>query len=519
MRKFYFILSFFIPFILTAQTAPSIQWQKTLGGSQEDVARSIQQTSDGGYIVAGQTWSSDGDVALNHGLIDYWVVKLNSNGDISWKKSLGGSSGDVANSIQQTSDNGYIIAGYTYSKDGDVTLNHGISDCWIVKLNEMGDIQWQKSMGGSKGEGAMDIKQTSDDGYIIAALSNSNDGDLTTNHGNNDFWIIKTDSNGNIQWQKSLGGSKSDIPHSIQQTSDGGYIVAGSTEDAVDGDITESYGKRDSWIVKLNSNGNIQWQKTMGGIGDDHVQSIRQTSDGGYITAGGSTQSITDTILTYPQIPNYWIVKYSNTGEMQWQKRYGGSLNEGAIDIQETNDGGYTILGTSSSSDGQVIMNHGKFDYWIVKINNTGTIQWQKSLGGTGDDMASNIQKTSDGGFIISGHTSSNNGDITKNQGDRDYWIVKLAPEQREASNVIKIKLTPILYPNPARDFIYVERLPTDVPTEITITDMAGRKIFSQKYQEEKIRINTAAFPQAAYVIQVKIKDELIFSEKIIIRK
>lgn len=521
MRKLYLILSFFVMSILTAQTTPFIEWQKSLGGSDNDIPRSIQQTSDGGYIMAGDTSSTDGDIIKNQGYTDAWIIKLNSNGNTQWQKTLGGSKTDFAQSIRQTSDGGYIIAGTTHSKDGDVTANHGNGDIWLVKLDANGNMQWQKSLGGSKVDIGQDIRQTSDGGYIIAGSSQSSDGDLSLNHGGFDYWVIKTDSNGNIQWQKSLGGSGHDLSNSIQQTSDGGYIVAGNIE-AAGGNITESFGKEDYWVIKLDSYGNTLWQKTIGGIGDDYASDIQQTSDGGYIVAGSSTHATIGATPNYPGTNNYWIVKLSDIGDIQWHKLFGGSISEQAYSIQQASDGGYIIAGHSKSNNGQVTINHGKADYWVIKINGTGELQWQKSLGGLGEDVATCIQQTADKGFIISGYTESNDGDITGNHGQHDGWIVKLSPEQSktpEVPIVLPTLLYPILYPNPAKDFIYVDHLPVDVPTEIEITDMAGRKIFSQKYQEEKIKINTSAFASEAYLVQVKIKTVIIISEKVIINK
>ena len=232
--------------------APAIEWQKCLGGTSEDIAYSIQQTSDGGFIVAGETLSNDGDVSGNHGGRDAWVVKLNSSGDIIWKKCLGGTDHDFAYSIQQTSDGGFIVAGLTGSNDGDVSGNHGGSDAWVVKLNSSGNILWQKCLGGTDGDYANSIQQTSDGGFIVAGETESNDGDVSGNHGGFDSWVVKLNSSGNIEWQKCLGGTGWDWENSIQQTSDGGFIVAGYTN-SNDGDVSGNHGSKDYWVVKLTN--------------------------------------------------------------------------------------------------------------------------------------------------------------------------------------------------------------------------------------------------------------------------
>ncbi|MBO8140214.1 MAG: T9SS C-terminal target domain-containing protein [Thermosipho sp. (in: Bacteria)] len=344
----------------------NIKWQKALGGSNNELAYSIQQTSDGGYIVAGNTNSNDGDVSGNHGNFDYWVIKLDNSGNIEWQKALGGSDYEYARSIQQTNDGGYIVAGTAYSNDGDVTGNN-VGNCyWVVKLDSNGNIEWQKALGGSSGDWADSIQQTSDGGYIVAGYTYSNDGDVSGNHGERDFWIVKLDKNGNIEWQKALGGSSGDWAHSIRQTSDGGYIVAGYTY-SNDGDVSGNHGERDFWIVKLDNNGNIVWQKTLGGSQWDEAYSVQQTSDRGYIVAGITWSNDGDVSGNHGG-DDYWVVKLDTNGNIVWQKTLGGSRYETASSIQQTSDGGYIVAGYTDSNDGYVSGNHGSRDYWVVKL-------------------------------------------------------------------------------------------------------------------------------------------------------
>ena len=403
---------------------PGISWQKTFGGSDSDFASSIIQTTDGGYIVAGNTFSNDENITVNHGEDDYWVVKLTSNGDIEWQKSLGGSSSDQACSIKQTTDEGYIIAGYSISNDGDVTENHDSYDYWIVKLTSTGDIEWQKSLGGSSYDMAFSIDQTTDGGYIIAGLSNSNDGDVSGNHGKEDYWIVKLTSSGDLGWQKSLGGSGQDWARSIQQTTDGGYIIAGYSE-LSDGDITGNHGQLDYWIVKLTSIGEIDWQKSLGGSSSDWAKFIQQTTDGGYIVAG-HTRSFEGDVTENKGLGDCWIVKLTSAGDIVWQKSLGGSSWDVAFSIDQTADEGYIIAGYSSSHDGDVTEYYGGYDYWIIKLASTGELDWQKSLGRSGLDWACSIQQTTDGGYIIAGYTQTSYDDKTGDYTNSDYWIVKL---------------------------------------------------------------------------------------------
>ena len=399
-------------------------WQRSLGGSDLDVSWSVQQTTDGGYVIAGFSSSNDRDVSGNHGYFDGWIVRITSTGTLNWQKSLGGSDLDLTLSIRQTNDGGYIITGYSESNDGDVSGNHGESDYWIVKLTSTGELDWQKSLGGSDLDESYSIEQTNDGGYIIAGCSESNDGDVSGNHGEYDYWIVKLTSTGDIDWQKSLGGSDSERAYSIQQTTDGGYIIAGYSW-SNDGDVLGNHGIRDYWIVKLTSTGELDWQKTLGGNQNDIAYYIQQTNDGGYIIAGESNSDNGDVTDNYGG-SDYWIVKLTSKGELDWQKSLGGSNDDYAYSVQQINDGGYIIAGSSESNNGDVSGNHGNYDYWIVKLTSTGELDWQKSLGGSDRDESFSIQQTTDRGYVIAGCSESNDGDVSENHGSRDYWIVKL---------------------------------------------------------------------------------------------
>jgi len=431
--------------------APEIQWQKSFGGSNYDEASYVQLTTDGGYIVAVYSESDDGDVTGHHGGFDYWIVKLDASGAMEWQKSLGGTSNDFVRSIQQTTDGGYIVVGDSYSDDGDVTGHHGssdYSDCWIVKLDASGAIAWQKSLGGSGRDYAQSIQQTTDGGYIVAGDSYSDDGDVTGHHGSSDYWIVKLDASGAIEWEKSLGGSDYDYVSSIQQTADGGYIVAGKSS-SLDDEVTGGHGGgfyynsagneywypySDYWIVKLDASGAIAWERSLGGSYNDAASSIQQTADGDYIVAGVSSSNDGDVTGHHGGVnyADYWIVKLDASGAIAWERSLGGVFHDEFYSLKQTSDGGYIVAGVSKSFDGDVTYHHGfseHTDYWIVKLDASGAIEWEKALGGTIDDWVRSIQQTTDGGYIVAGNTYSNDGDVTDHHGSNDYpdyWIVKL---------------------------------------------------------------------------------------------
>lgn len=445
MKKICLIIGFISSFLIYAQSAPTIEWERAYGGSDTDSSSMILQTTDGGYIVVGLTYSTNGDVnGEPPGTANYWIVKLDEIGAIQWQKSIGGFGFQNATSIQQTTDGGYVVAGYGHSP-----LNPGGSfDYWIVKLNEIGTIEWEKNYGGSNNDEAYSIQQTTDGGYIIAGTSNSINGDITENQGSFDYWIVKIDEIGTIEWEKSIGGSGVDRGMSIIQTADGEYIVAGYS-DSIDGDVTGNHGYFDYWIVKLGENGTIQWQKTLGGGGEDRAMSVIQTTDGGYVLAGE----------TY-------------------------------------------------SWDGDVNQNNGDYDFWIVKIDEFGMIRWQKTYGGSARDQAKSIQQTTDSGYIVAGNTRSYDGDVTGHHGSGDYWVVKLSEEGMATQEIQDEKIT--VYPNPAKDVLHF----SEEVYNIKITDLSGKTV--KEFYAFGKSVNVSGLAKGVYMIMATSKSGKMVSEKFI---
>ena len=501
MKNLLITLSLFLTSLYLTAQAPSIEWQKSLGGSGWDFAYSIQQTIDEGYVVAGYSNSTDtlGDVTSNHGGNDYWVVKLSYTGDITWQKSLGGTGDDEARSIQQTADSGYIVAGYSKSINGDVTGNHGNSDFWVVKLDSVGNIEWQKSIGGTGWDGAEYIQQTTDGGYIVTGASYSTNGDVTGNHGNGDYWVVKLDSMGVLEWQKSLGGSGWDYPRCIKQTIDGGYVVAGLSA-STNGDVTGNHGNSDFWIVKLDSIGVVEWQKSLGGTGDDSAHSIIQTSDGGFVVAGSSSSTNGD-ITGNIGFRDYWVVKLNSSGVLDWEKCFGGTGDDQAFSIQQTSDFGYIVTGLSYSTNGDVTDNHGNADYWVVKLDSLGIIEWQKSLGGTGDDFGQSIQQTIDDEYVVAGQSISLNGDITFNNGNSDYWVVKLSSTVG-VNEIIELNDFSV-YPNPTSNQITLKTNNQLIGAFYTIYDNMGKTVLSGQINAEQTVIELGNLSGGIYLFSI----------------
>jgi len=323
-------------YILKLNSKGELEWEKTFRGKADDEANSIQQTKDGGYIVAGSTYS------FGSGFEDVYILKLNAKGDVEWQKTFGGKGYDGANSIQQTADGGYIVAGWTYS------FGSGEHDVYILKLNAIREVEWQKTFGEEYSQGgANSIQQTTDGGYIVAGWTKSFDS-------REDVYILKLNSKGQLEWEKTFGGKADDEANSIQQTTDGGYIVAGWTE-------SFGSGEADVYILKLNAKGDLEWEKTFDGWGDDEAISIQQTTDGGYIVAGW-----TESFETREDV---YILKLNSKGQLEWQKTFGGEDSDGVVSIQQTKDGGYIVAGWTKS------FGSGLEDVYILKLNSKGEIE------------------------------------------------------------------------------------------------------------------------------------------------
>jgi len=429
MKKiFTYALIAVLLFVNKTNAQPAIQWQKCLGGSGNDVANCIIKTQDGGYAVAGYSNSNDGNVVGNHGQWDFWVAKLDMMGNIQWSKSLGGSLDESAGSIIQTADGGYALAGWSRSNNQNVNGNHGGEDCWVVKLDMMGNLQWQKSLGGAGNEKAQCIIATQAGGYAIAGWTNSNDGNVAGFHGGagNDIWVAVLDNLGALQWQKCLGGTGNDVGYSLIQIAGGSFMVAGGVA-SNDGDVNGNHGGGDYWMAKLSNAGILQSQKCYGGAGADVARSIIQTNDGGFAMNGSSNSNDGDVNGNHGGNDN-WFVKTDNNGNLTMQKSLGGGNEDEGNSIIKTLDGGYLLTGFSNSNNGDVSGNHGIDDFWMAKLTIAGNLEWQKSMGGANSDWAFSAVQTMDGGYALAGFAWSNDGDVfgNHNPGIADFWVVKL---------------------------------------------------------------------------------------------
>lgn len=407
-----------------------IDWAKSLGGTNEDIAKSVITTRDGNLLVFGTTASINGDITDKFSEEnDYWLTKLDANGNVIWTKTYGGTDDDVGQKVIELSDGNLAIVGYSKSSDGDASNNEGFHDNWVLKLDGSGNILWEKSFGFAGHDHAYTLVETADGGLFMAGfldvtasggLGNSRS---TSRHGVGEFWCHKLDSDGNIEWRKYYGGSNNDRAYDAVQSSDGGFVVTGFSE-SNDFDISSSLGSYDYWVIKIDTSGNLIWEKSLGGSEIDQSRSIVSTRDNGYLVLGNSF-STDGNITNNFGGSDFMITKLNAMGEIVWTKNYGGSNFDFGTSIRKSQNG-YLVSGYSQSTDNHLESNNGNNDYWVFKINEAGNLIWQKSLGGSALDFAHDAIELINGNIVIVGETESNDLDIPENKGLKDAFIVTL---------------------------------------------------------------------------------------------
>jgi len=376
-----FVLFGFSIIILVNAEPSWLVWSRTYGGAHDEgKLRTVHLvvTSDGGYALAGNTYSFD------YGYADFWLVKIDADGNMMWNRTYGIENDDHPYALVQTSDGGFAIAGETRCQGA------GGYDFWLVKTDGSGNMMWNQTYGGSHYEDAYALVETSDGGYAIAGDTNS------FGAGGYDFWLVKIDADGNMMWNQTYGRGERDIAYSLIETSDGGYALAGNT-------VSFGVGNNGFWLVKTNKYGNEEWNQTYGG---NSAYSLIETVDGGYALAGykesfGAGEA------------DFYLVKINESGNMMWNRTYGGTNSERAYTLVETSDGGYAIAGETYS------FGAGEADFWLVKTDGSGNIQWSRTYGGENDDSANSLIQTSDGEYALAGNTAS------FGAGSLDFWLVK----------------------------------------------------------------------------------------------
>jgi hypothetical protein len=368
------------------------KWIKSFGGEADDYGSCVQQTSDGGFIVFGFTKS------YGVGRDDFWLIKTDSLGKKIWEKTYGGEETDLACFGRQTNDGGFIVVGDTRSFDV------GNNDIWLIKTYDTGEMIWDKTFGGADFDHASEVWQTDDGGFVVFGYTES------FGSGSRDMWLIKTDADGDVLWDKTYGGPMDDQGHSMKQTNDGGFILTGGTY------TTETTNKFDIWLIKTDNAGEIIWDKIYGGSEHETAWSIQQTTDGGYIICAEIEVGGLDKY-------NIKLLKTDSTGELLWEKIFGGFNWQRGWAVQQTTDGGYAIAGDTFVGP--------RVDGLLIKTDSTGEKQWSKTYGNYNTDITLHVEQTNDGGYILTGYHQPKRFEY------RDLWIIKTDDEGNVARNRI----------------------------------------------------------------------------------
>lgn len=403
----------------------------TFGGTKNESAQSVVTTLDGGYVVLGHTQSRDFDITDKpNESYDYWVLKFDENNQLQWNKTFGGSGDDRGKSILQTLDGGYAILGQTNSANQDVTQNSGYYDFWLAKLDSFGNLIWEKSFGYSGLDLGISLIQTTDNGFLLTGVldvtasgGEGNTKQANAKHAGGDYWAIKTNASGDLQWSKYYGGSNTETPHDVIETMDG-YMLVGSS-DSDDVDINNNKGDYDFWVVKLSTSGAILWEKSFGGSQIDEAWSIAQSDDGNFIIVG-DTRSNDQDVTNMNGAADLWLIKINPSGDLIWEKAIGGTSFDVGRSISKTQNNGFLISGSSRSADGDLSSNNGQNDAWILKIDNNANIGWQKTVGGSNIDFAYDAVELTNKNIIAVGESSSNDNDVHENKGFTDLLIITI---------------------------------------------------------------------------------------------
>lgn len=516
-------LSVFVSVAVTAQDV-SVQWNNMIGGSSSDSPRSVEPTSDGGCIIAGRSFSSiSGDKTENSlGEQDFWIVKLDASGNVEWENTIGGAFIDDANAVRQMEDGTYIIAGTSSSLASEDKSENTTSarDAWVMKLNAQGVIIWEDTLVADQFDQSPSLVVTNDQGVLVGVASSSGiGGDKTVpTNGESDYWIIKYSGDGNIEWQRSIGGSGSDFMDAIDKTSDGGYILGGASSSPVSGDKTQpSQGANDYWIVKVDSEGNVLWDKTYGGNNNDRLTSVYETLDGGFIL-GGSSDSDASGDKSEENLggDDYWVVRTDSAGSIIWENTIGGSQDEANGFTIPLLTGDFLVTGWSNSdiSGDKTENSNGEFDYWIVQLNDSGETIQDSSIGGEGNELLFRGELSSypENLFLVGQSSSEISGDVTdQHNGGGDYWALKLEGILGLRDLVLNKEN---MYPIPAQNKIFYTGTAISIE-ELRVIGVNGKVYKSLENPNFNNGIDISNLSTGIYFVQLRIAGQ-VSSYKII---
>lgn len=499
--------------------AQDILWEKSYGGLHTEYLFDAYPTMDNGFILAGSSLSdSSGNKSEDniHGL-DYWICKMDEHGGMEWERSFGGDGMDVLISLAYTAEGGFVLAGNSTSLKSDFKreTNRGQEDIWVIKLRPDGEEEWQKTIGGSGKDVVSKIIQTPDRGFIIGGSSSSprvDEGNVkvekrSSNYGHLDYWLIKLNSSGGIEWERTYGGSYKDQLESLSLTRDNGYIIGGysnSPTSEIKSENPVGTGG-DYWILKLDEKGNVEWQRTIGGDGDDHLHQIIQTKDNGYVV-GGSSSSEYEGAKTKANRNgiDFWVLKLDEFGDIIWQETYDFGEVDVLTSLVESKDGSLMIGGyiqnenyfqKVSSKD------EGINDFVLIKVAEDGEELWKTFVGSNGQEVLRKVIITRDGDYVLAGTSRGENSrDKSTQKGRSDFWLVKLADEDKEEEPEL-----PGLeaFPNPTKGFTNIIVNHEFNEATATVYDIRGRKLQHFEITSRTVPINLEGYMEGIYIVNI----------------
>ena len=413
----------------------TLAWVETFGGSGIDQATAVVTTEDGAYMVVGSTYSNDGHFA---GLksttdADYFLMRVRPDGGVDWTKVYGGDDDELATGITKTSDGGYVLVGYSRSDNCFTGSNGGFHDYYILKVDTQGNEIWCQNFGYPGSDQAQNIIETREGDLMVTGFfdvsasggqGNDDRENAGTLHGVGEYWGIKLDADGQFFWKRYFGGSNNDRSYNVMQTNDGGFVLIGSSE-SDDFDITDSKGSYDYWAVKLSAEGDLEWTRSFGGSEIDIAYDIATTLDGNFLIVGDARSNDQDVSTNYGNA-DIWLVAIDPQGNLIWEKSLGGSMFDSAKDLLPMNDNLYCVTGSSRSNDVDVTTNNGENDAWTVVVDAQGTIIFEGAIGGSSLDFSEGAAQGVDGALLIVGNTESSEGDVIQNLGYKDILIYKI---------------------------------------------------------------------------------------------
>ena len=506
----------FLPIVLAMVSTcmgqgPALDWVKNIGGPAWDACRAVAPTSDGGSIVVGYTESDTGDVSGNHGGSDVMLVRLDPGGEVIWQRSYGGSGQEEAYAVLSTADGGSIFVGCAESSDGDLTQNHGGYDLWVVRTDADGDLLWQRSYGGSGGEYLGSIVETPDGGYLVTCHTNSDDGDVQGWHAgyhlgqpNTDVWVLRLDPTGGIVWSRCLGGSRFELSKSAAVCHEGGFIIGCGTS-SPDGDVvgyhySADINDLDAWLVKLNSEGAIVWSHAYGGTGREQYTTVREAPNGDLLFSG-STNSADGDVSQNNGDHDVWVVRTSATGELLWERCYGGPEMEVAYGMVLREDGRPYVIGTVRSDPVIHPGSHEAMDAWFLALDAQGNVEQEKFIGGSANDSGFHLCGSTDQSLLLVGSSYSADGDIPNNQGDVDGWVAHLDVNETGLESLSATGL--FIAPTIATDRIIVSSPAQDGPSTLHLFDMNGRRVRERATIGLTTVLDVADLPRGPYVVSM----------------